>query len=381
VRNRIALLTRSKSALAVLVTAVTLAVAATGVGYAAMSKTVTLSLDGRETEVRVLGDTVRDVLESQDISVGERDVVAPGLDSSVSDDSFVAVRFARPLDVNLDGEESRYWVTATDVSSALDQVGIRVAAADLSVSRGAPIGRDGLDLDVVTPKKLTVRLAGDKPTKKNVTALTVGQALDELGVDVDKHDEVRPGLGAALDDGDRVVFTNVRKVTKKVTEAVSHDTVERTDSAMFEDESETVREGRDGTRRVVYKITLENGKVAERKAVETTVLRKPVAEVVRVGTKERPVEAPAPPNFASGGTVWDQLANCESGGNWAINTGNGYYGGLQFSLSTWRAYGGPGYPHQQSRETQIAIATKVRDANGGGYGSWPHCSQQLGLPQ
>jgi uncharacterized protein YabE (DUF348 family) len=144
-------------------------------------------------------------------------------------------------------------------------VGIRVAAADLSVSRGAPIGRDGLDLDVVTPKKLTVRLAGDKPTKKNVTALTVGQALDELGVDVDKHDEVRPGLGAALDDGDRVVFTNVRKVTKKVTEAVSHDTVERTDSAMFEDESETVREGRDGTRRVVYKITLENGKVARTK--------------------------------------------------------------------------------------------------------------------
>jgi hypothetical protein len=131
---------------------------------------------------------------------------------------------------------------------------------------------------------------------------------------------------------------------------------------------------------VVYKITLENGKVARRKAIESDLLRKPVAEIVRVGTKERPVEAPAA-NFAGGSTVWDQLAECESGGNWAINTGNGYYGGLQFSLSTWRAYGGPGYPHQQSRETQIAIATKVRDANGGGYGSWPHCSQQLGLPQ
>ena len=78
--------------------------------------------------------------------------------------------------------------------------------------------------------------------------------------------------------------------------------------------------------------------------------------------------------------MWDQLAQCESGGNWAINTGNGYYGGLQFSLSTWRAYGGPGYPHEQSRETQIAIATKLRDANGG-YGAWPACSASLGLPQ
>ncbi len=97
-----------------------------------------------------------------------------------------------------------------------------------------------------------------------------------------------------------------------------------------------------------------------------------------VGTKEEP-EEPAS-NFASGSTVWDALAQCESGGNWAINTGNGYYGGLQFSLSTWRAYGGPGYPHQQSRETQIAIAEKLRAATGG-YGSWPGCSAKLGLPR
>ena len=297
-RNRIALLTRSKSALAVLVAAVTMAVAATGVGYAAMSKTVTLSLDGRETEVRVLGDTVRDVLDSQGISVDERDVVAPGLDSSVSDGSNVAVKFARPLDV--------------------------------------------------------------------------------LGVDVGKHDEVKPGLGATLEDGDRLVFTDVRKVTKKVTEDIAYDTVERTDSSMYDDESETVRAGENGSRRVVYKITFENGEVADRKALEVTVLRKPVDAITKVGTKERPAAPTA--NFASGGTVWDQLAQCESGGNWATNTGNGYYGGLQFSLGTWQGYGGPGYPHTASRETQIAIATKVRDASGG-YGAWPACSQSMGLPQ
>jgi hypothetical protein len=77
--------------------------------------------------------------------------------------------------------------------------------------------------------------------------------------------------------------------------------------------------------------------------------------------------------------VWDSLAQCESGGNWAINTGNGYYGGLQFNLGTWQAYGGTGYPHQASRETQIAVATRLRDATGG-YGSWPSCSAKLGLP-
>jgi resuscitation-promoting factor RpfB len=378
VRSKIALLTKSKSALIGLVAAVVLAVGATGVGYAAMSKTVTLSLDGRSQDVSVLGGTVGDVLESEGIEVGDRDVVVPGIDSSISDGSAITVKFARPLDVTVDGEESRYWVTATDVTSALSQLGMRFENADLSTSRGAFIGRDGMDLDVVTPKSLTVKVAGAKPKKHSITALTVGQALRELDVKVGKLDKVEPGVGATLEDGDRIVFTDIRKATRKVTESIGFDTVEREDSSMYEGESETVRAGEAGARKVTYRVTIRNGEVVARKALDVNVLRDPVNAIQRIGTKEE--AAPAAANFAGGSTVWDQLAQCESGGNWAINTGNGYYGGLQFSLSTWRSYGGPGYPHQQSRETQIAIAEKVRAATGG-YGSWPACSQSMGLPQ
>ncbi|MFF4119756.1 transglycosylase family protein [Streptomyces sp. NPDC001714] len=77
--------------------------------------------------------------------------------------------------------------------------------------------------------------------------------------------------------------------------------------------------------------------------------------------------------------VWDRIARCESGGNWHINTGNGYYGGLQFSASTWRAYGGTAYAataDQASREAQIAVATKVQHAQG--WGAWPVCSGRAG---
>ncbi|MEV5960081.1 transglycosylase family protein [Streptomyces sp. NPDC051987] len=77
--------------------------------------------------------------------------------------------------------------------------------------------------------------------------------------------------------------------------------------------------------------------------------------------------------------VWDRIARCESGGNWHINTGNGYYGGLQFSASTWRAYGGAAYAataDQASREAQIAVATKVQHAQG--WGAWPVCSGRAG---
>lgn len=68
---------------------------------------------------------------------------------------------------------------------------------------------------------------------------------------------------------------------------------------------------------------------------------------------------------------WDAIAQCESGGNWSINTGNGYYGGLQFKPSTWRAYGGEGMPHNASRSQQIAVAERVLD--GQGINAWPVC--------
>ncbi|AVH59563.1 MULTISPECIES: LysM peptidoglycan-binding domain-containing protein [Streptomyces] len=77
--------------------------------------------------------------------------------------------------------------------------------------------------------------------------------------------------------------------------------------------------------------------------------------------------------------VWDRIAQCESGGNWHINTGNGYYGGLQFSAGTWRAYGGTAYAataDKASKAAQIAVATKVQRAQG--WGAWPTCSARAG---
>ena len=83
--------------------------------------------------------------------------------------------------------------------------------------------------------------------------------------------------------------------------------------------------------------------------------------------------APSTPDTS----VWTQLAACESGGNWASNTGNGYYGGLQFSLSSWQAVGGTGYPHEASAATQIAMGQRLQAVQG--WGAWPSCAAELGL--
>jgi Transglycosylase-like domain len=101
-------------------------------------------------------------------------------------------------------------------------------------------------------------------------------------------------------------------------------------------------------------------------------------------TEPPATEPPPPPPPDSGGglgdpnsyATWDALAECESGGDWHINTGNGYYGGLQFSLGTWQAVGGTGYPHEASRETQIAMGQRLYASSG--WGAWPACTSQLG---
>ena len=83
---------------------------------------------------------------------------------------------------------------------------------------------------------------------------------------------------------------------------------------------------------------------------------------------------------AASSSTWDRLAGCESGGNWSINTGNSFYGGLQFTLSTWTGFGGGRYADRAdhaSRSQQIAVANKVLASQG--WGAWPACSAKLGL--
>jgi hypothetical protein len=95
-----------------------------------------------------------------------------------------------------------------------------------------------------------------------------------------------------------------------------------------------------------------------------------------------PVTPPRPPASPAAESVWDRLAQCESSGDWAIDTGNGYHGGLQFDAGTWRAYGGTEFApsaHRATREQQITVAARVRDDRGG-YGSWPACARKLDLP-
>lgn len=109
-------------------------------------------------------------------------------------------------------------------------------------------------------------------------------------------------------------------------------------------------------------------------------MRKAISTAAAVGSLAVASLATAGTAQAATDAQWNRLAQCESGGNWGINTGNGFYGGLQFTHGTWLGFGGGTYAnnaHQATRAEQIKIGAKVAD--GQGWGAWPSCSRKAGL--
>ena len=259
-RSRIATLSKSKPVLLGLGGTIALALVGTTLGYNVLTKDVTLTLDGESSQVVAMGGTVEDVLASEGIDITDRDLVAPGLDEQVTDGSRISVQFGRPLELEVDGRARTYWVNSTDVAGALDEIGRRFSGADLSTSRSASIGRDGMTLEVVTPKTVRVKIGAMKTRKKTMHALTVSDVLAQLEVVVDKHDKVEPSLDTVVETGDEIVYTDFRVARKAVDgEAIPHSTVRKNDSSMPKGETEVVRAGRDGLRDVTYKLRFRNG--------------------------------------------------------------------------------------------------------------------------
>ncbi|SEF16961.1 Uncharacterized conserved protein YabE, contains G5 and tandem DUF348 domains [Jiangella alba] len=376
----------SAKTLAINATVVT-ALVGGGVAYITLDNAVALTIDGQTETVHTFGSSVEDVLDERDIELSARDEVIPSLDSDIEDGTEISVRYARQITVTIDGEEQQIWTTALSVDEALSDLDIRADGADVSVARSQEIGRGGLDFEVRTPKEITVTADG-ATNPVTTTGLTVAEALTEAGITLGELDLVEPAADAALADALAVTVRRVTVETATVTEAVPFEVTEQEDDSLEKGSESVETEGKAGTLERVVQNTYIDGELSTTDVLSEEVVAAPVDQVVLIGTKE----PPAPPAEDDGdggggggggedvdGGVWDRLAQCESGGNWSINTGNGYYGGLQFSVSTWRAFGGSGYPHENSKAEQIRIATKVRD-NRGGYGDWPACARSLGLP-
>lgn len=345
-----------------------------GVAYA--NKSVTLTVDGTTSAVTVLGSDVGDLLDKQGIALGAHDVVVPSVESELSDGDAISVRYGRKLTVKTDGVSAEHWTTATTLDQALADLNVRTEGAKLSVSRSAPLGRDGLTLEVITPKPISLVVAGKKSATTTVGA-TVAEVLTESKIAVGKSDRVTPAVTTAITKG--LTITVKRVVEKSVTKTVSvpFTTTKKKDSSLYVGQSKTVTAGKAGSKKVTEKQIIVDGKLESSTVTKTVEVQAPITEVVSVGSKAAP--KPSASSGSSGSTpsagntsgaglnlanaaMWDRIAQCESTGNWSINTGNGYYGGLQFSSSTWLSTGGGDFAPRAdlaSRAEQITVANRL----------------------
>jgi uncharacterized protein YabE (DUF348 family) len=342
---------------------------------------VTVQVDGQSSKVNTSAKDVAGVLKKAGYTPGSHDLVAPALTAKVHKGTTIVYKRGRLLHLTIDGQQRDVWVTDPTVSAALADLGYS-STSFTSVSRDKRLPLTATAIDIRSPK--AIQLTHDGATSSiSTTDLTVADVLKDSAVTLGAEDRVTPAVATAITAGETITVQRVThgQVTSAV--AVPFATTNQSDPTMTTGTSSVVTKGKAGSAQVTYDVVYVDGVASGQTQLTSTQTVAPVTQVVKVGTKAKPVVAVAAPAATStpvstSGLNWDAVAACESGGNWAINTGNGYYGGLQFNISTWISNGGGAYAPRAdlaSRAQQIAVATTLYNARGSS--PWPVCGKRL----
>ncbi len=362
-----------KSTIALVAGSVVVAsVSVTGIAAAA-TKDISLNVDGAATSMRTTAATVQDVLAKQDVSIGEHDVVLPAADTTLRDGTQITVRYGRQVTATIDGSTQTFWTTANTVDQALAELGL-LSDSKVSVDRSLALGREGLTFTAVTPKAVTIRHDGQTLNTESTHA-TVAELLADKGIVLGDNDRVDPAPDTAITTDLNVVVQRVQVTQTTEKQPVDFKTTKTNSATLDKGKTQTKTEGRQGEKLVSLQIVTVDGQRESRKVLSEEIITEPVNAVVLVGTKTSTNTGAAAPASTSG-VNWDAIAQCESGGNWSINTGNGFYGGLQFTPGTWAANGGTAYASRADLATkaqQIAAAENVLRTQG--IGAWPTCGK------
>ena len=337
------------------------------------SKTVTLTVDGIAMRVTTMKSRVIDIVQENGYGVGERDDLYPAGDVEVRDAANIVLRRSRPLQISLDGHDTKQvWTTASTVDEALAQLAM-TDTAPAAASRGSRVPLAGMSLPVVSAKTVEINDGGAVRTV-HLPAPNVAGLLSAAGAPLLETDQVVPSATSPIVDGMQIQVTRnrIQRVTERVPLQPPARRIE--DPEMNVSRQVVEDPGSPGTQDVTFAVAMVNGVETGRLPIANSVITPAREAVVRVGTKPG---TDVPP--VSNGSIWDAIAGCEAGGNWAINTGNGYYGGVQFDQGTWERNGGLRFAARAdlaTREEQIAVAEVTRERQG--WGAWPVCSGRAG---
>lgn len=334
----------------------------------AMDKDVTVDVDGHDAHIRTYDQTVGAVLRDAGYVVGPHDALSPSPNAPVTDGGKIMLERGRLLRLTVDGVATDQWTRATTVGDAMLALNVKTSGAWMSEKMDSQIPLNGMSLSVRTPKQVTILDGTSGPRQVTTTDATIGDLLHDQNISLGPNDAVSPSLNLPVTAGMQISISRNGTSIITVTQAITPPVQTIQDPTMNEGDQTVTNPGTPGQETVTYRVTKHNGVETGRVQLSVQITQQPVAKVVRQGTKPLPDDA-----------VWDRIAQCESGGNWSINTGNGYYGGLQFNEATWLSNGGgqyAQYANEATKAQQIAIADRVRAARG--YEPW-QCAYEIGL--
>jgi uncharacterized protein YabE (DUF348 family) len=332
---------------------------------------VSVAVDGVLLDGRVTSETVGDVLADLQVPIGPFDRVVPAVDTPVSEG--LAIRIERAVSFTVVSNRGTFLRTVAPVASvqgALELAGhgdARTDGAVVSPSLREPV-TEGLVIRVRYP--VTVTVAVDGEVREFATTLSdVGSLLVAEGIEVRDTDRVTPPLDTPIDDAAlAVTIERVDSGEVAVEVTLPRGLVNRRSAEMDLGTSKVLQEGRTGVRVDTYLVVRVDGEEESRELVSQVVTVEPEDRIIVYGTR-----------VTTGSTIWDQLAQCESRGNWALD-GPLYDGGLQFHPNTWNSFKLAGYPEyawMASREQQIEVGIRVQARQG--WNAWPACASKLGL--
>ncbi|MGW8567928.1 aggregation-promoting factor C-terminal-like domain-containing protein [Isoptericola sp. NPDC055881] len=413
-------------------TAAAVAVAGGAVAYADARKTVTLDVDGAVRTVTSYSGSVDDLLTSQGVVVGDRDLVTPAAGDELEDGADIVVRSGKELTLQVDGKQDDVWVTALDADEALDTLtarggDVRIVASrsgdratlpvDVDTDGPVAVVHDGTtdvvegaddvagvlhqaDVDLGAKDRVQVTGTANPDVKKGVTA-AVAKQEKQAGKATATTEEVASTEQAADAPATPQVAVVVQRVeTKKVTttKAIAHGTRTKTSDDRYSDlDAKVAKQGKDGERTIVRQVTTVDGKVVKKTKLSDKVTAKPVTRVLVKGTKERPEEpAAATTTTFSGSTrsIGQQMAAARgwSGSEWtcleslwtkesgwsasASNPSSGAYGIPQALPGSKMVSAGSDWQTNPATQIEWGLGY-IADVYGTPCGAWGH-SESVG---
>ena len=245
---------------------------------------VTIVTNEGDVKVATHADTVKEVLEQENITISEYDKLSPALDTEVVNDLTINWEQAEEVKVSVDGKETIVWTTEKLVENILEEANIKVAEHDKSSL--------ALDSEVGAENKIDIQKAFqvtlvDGKDKRQVwsTSTTVANFLENQNITLDELDRVNYEMTSKINEDSKVQVVRVEKVTDVVEESIAFSTKKKTDSSILKGKEKVVTKGKEGKVERKYEIVKENGKTVTKTLLEETVIKEPTTEVVSVGTK------------------------------------------------------------------------------------------------